>query len=443
MKKIIFLLFVNISALAQWNGAASSTDYASNIHRTGFVGIGTPTPTSPFHIEGSSVDLQLLIKNTSPNGARTFLSSFVGKSSIQSDKDFTIRTNSTGGWSDKLIVTHSGNVGIGLNAVAPTAKFEVIGQDVNFISGTAYNSLSIGRTAAEKFVLNATDYHGYIDYVQDVDNDEPHVFYLRNLAEGTSIGNDIRFQTALSDRMIIRGNGNVSVGPYVGRTRFHVYTNDITAVTDNTAMEAMRLSRKATAGLSQQEVSMGVFLSKYNAIDGNSNTRADFRLSNNGNVANAYGNDLSVIVPVMSLLGNGRVGIGTTNPDNTLTVNGIIHSKEVKVDLDVPAPDYVFAPDYNLLPLSEVESYIKANKHLPEVPSAKQMGEEGLNLKEMNLLLLKKVEELTLHLIALDKKNSQIEFENAQLKTQASQVDKMKQEIAEIKTLLLDITSKK
>jgi hypothetical protein len=102
------------------------------------------------------------------------------------------------------------------------------------------------------------------------------------------------------------------------------------------------------------------------------------------------------------------LGLGTTTPDQKLTVDGNWKNsrcEEVRVDLiaGAVAPDYVFEPTYNLLPLSEVETYIKANKHLPEVPSAKQMEEEGLNLKEMNLLLLKKVEELTLHLIEQSK----------------------------------------
>lgn len=105
---------------------------------------------------------------------------------------------------------------------------------------------------------------------------------------------------------------------------------------------------------------------------------------------------------------NGNVGIGTSVPDAKLTVKGHIHTEEVRVDLSVPGPDYVFEPDYNLSTLAEVEAYIKANKHLPEVPSAKQMAEEGLNLKEMNLLLLKKVEELTLHLIEQQKQITEL-----------------------------------
>lgn len=100
---------------------------------------------------------------------------------------------------------------------------------------------------------------------------------------------------------------------------------------------------------------------------------------------------------------NGRVGIGTTNPQAKLAVNGNILAKEIKVKTDISVPDYVFEPGYKVLSLAEIESYVKEHKHLPEVPSAKEIGEEGLDLAEMNLALLKKVEEQTLHLIELQK----------------------------------------
>jgi hypothetical protein len=113
----------------------------------------------------------------------------------------------------------------------------------------------------------------------------------------------------------------------------------------------------------------------------------------------------------------GNVGIGTVSPDAKLAVKGTIHSQEVKVDLQgAVAPDYVFEKDYNLRPLSDVESYIRMNKHLPEIPSAKQMEEEGLHLKEMNLLLLKKVEELTLYVIQLKEEIEQQQKEIESLK---------------------------
>jgi hypothetical protein len=111
-----------------------------------------------------------------------------------------------------------------------------------------------------------------------------------------------------------------------------------------------------------------------------------------------------------SFFNGGNVGIGTTTPDSKLTVKGHIHAEEVRVDLNVPGPDYVFEENYNLPSLTEVESYIKANKHLPEIPSAKEMEEKGINLSEMNMLLLKKVEELTLYILQQEKRITELEL---------------------------------
>jgi hypothetical protein len=99
---------------------------------------------------------------------------------------------------------------------------------------------------------------------------------------------------------------------------------------------------------------------------------------------------------------NGNVGIGTKSPDEKLTVNGKVHAKEIRVDGNA-MPDYVFEENYQLFSLKQTEAFIKKNKHLPEVPSAEEADKNGLELGEMNKLLLKKIEELTLHLIEKDK----------------------------------------
>lgn len=99
----------------------------------------------------------------------------------------------------------------------------------------------------------------------------------------------------------------------------------------------------------------------------------------------------------------GNVGIGSQNPDQKLTVKGKIHAEEVIVDLNVPVADYVFKPSYNLMPLPEVEQYVKTNSHLPEIPSATEITKNGLSMGEMQNKLLQKVEEQTLYIIGLNK----------------------------------------
>lgn len=106
----------------------------------------------------------------------------------------------------------------------------------------------------------------------------------------------------------------------------------------------------------------------------------------------------------------GNVGIGTTAPDAKLTVKGQVHAQEVKVDMNGPvAPDYVFDKNHALPSLETIKSYIEQNHHLPEVPSAKEFEEKGINVGEMNMLLLKKVEELTLHILQQEERIKALE----------------------------------
>lgn len=128
----------------------------------------------------------------------------------------------------------------------------------------------------------------------------------------------------------------------------------------------------------------------------------------------------------MTILENGYIGIGTTSPTVALTVAGNIYAREVKVNVNAGAPDYVFAKEYRLLTLKEVGDYIRQNKHLPEVPPALEMEKEGINLSEMNMLLLKKIEELTLY--AIDQ-NSKVDLLMEQLKAQQEEINRLIQSI--------------
>jgi hypothetical protein len=141
-----------------------------------------------------------------------------------------------------------------------------------------------------------------------------------------------------------------------------------------------------------------------------------------------YGNDLTIN-------GNGNVIIGQAsqfNPAYILDVFGTERANQIVVNAS--GADFVFDPAYKLHPLSFVKKYIEQNHHLPEIPSAKQMRTDGLNLGDNQMKLLQKVEELTLYTIAADKKiedaaaivtqqNTQLLQQQAQLKAQQAQID--------------------
>jgi hypothetical protein len=114
---------------------------------------------------------------------------------------------------------------------------------------------------------------------------------------------------------------------------------------------------------------------------------------------------------------NGKIGLGVfaNSEDALLVVDGKILAEEVKVQT-VPASDYVFEPDYDLKPLHEVDQFIQQNKHLPDIPSAEEFKENGVGLGEMDDMLLRKVEELTLYMIQMQKQLDELQAENASLK---------------------------
>ncbi|MGB3467345.1 MAG: hypothetical protein WBA74_18825 [Cyclobacteriaceae bacterium] len=120
----------------------------------------------------------------------------------------------------------------------------------------------------------------------------------------------------------------------------------------------------------------------------------------------------------MMIRNNGKIGIGLApffSTDALFSVDGLIASEEIVVR-DVTGADFVFDTDYDLRSLEEIEAFVKENKHLPEIAPAKVMHEEGLELGEMNIKLLQKVEELTLYLIEQNKKIEALQQEVSNLK---------------------------
>ena len=137
---------------------------------------------------------------------------------------------------------------------------------------------------------------------------------------------------------------------------------------------------------------------------------------------------------LLFLSDNYKVGIGTQNLECTtctgykLFVKDGIKTEKVKVEIAASNgwADYVFKKDYLLMPLNELDQFIKTNGHLPEVPTTEEAIANGIELKEMNILLLKKVEELTLYTLQQQK---QIDLQQEELQEQSKSLKKLAEKI--------------
>lgn len=129
---------------------------------------------------------------------------------------------------------------------------------------------------------------------------------------------------------------------------------------------------------------------------------------------------------------NGNVGIGFNNPAYKLEVNGIVRASSFSA-VSPPWADFVFDEDYQLIELGEVEEFIKQHKHLPDIPSENEVKENGIDLVEMNKLLLQKIEELTLYSI---QQNNRIQNQSKIIENQGSELDSYLKRLLHIENLL-------
>lgn len=208
-------------------------------------------------------------------------------------------------------------------------------------------------------------------------------------------------------------NGNVGIGITSPTYKLHMRGYAASFNHPEVTLAGVRLE---TSGAIEIASSSGPLA--YIDFKGSTNLNADFRGRFGYSDGFGFSFDRAGKYNVMVIRENDNVGIGTANPDEKLTVKGKIHAEEIKVDLAIPA-DYVFQkyftgsstlkPDYQMPSLNEIESFVKENHHLPNIPSASEIQQNGLQLGEMNNLLLQKVEELTLYIIEQNKRIEALE----------------------------------
>jgi len=401
MKRIKTLLLTAVVTITYHYSFAQTTN---TFPATGSAGIGTTSPLSLLHITGNvgSTDILRLGNTDASDGRSTILfTSSKGPQSWQFGENpgggaglFGLRDMTTSGFPIRFVVNTSGYMGIG--TIAPTFLLSV---------GGNASSVSGGQSSVQYFPSSTSGiYGGHVTQLIASPAAASSGFYYGVLGEagdGTGITSSFTNTiTAVGGSTIHRGTGNIT-----------------------TLITFLATSPVITNG--------GTVSNAYGLYINN--------IKSTG-ITNSYGVFQSSASDPNYFAGN--VGIGLANPQNKLDVNGTIHSKSVLVDLNGWS-DYVFKKDYPLLSLGEVKAYIDQNHHLPEMPSEQEMIKNGLNVSEMNKLLTKKVEELTLYLIEKDLKDQEHRAEIAeqkkelgamhcQLKLQEEKLNKLE---AQIKTL--------
>ena len=264
------------------------------------------------------------------------------------------------------------------------------------------------KSVGFKFRWLAHD-NGSIDYTTDTDQ----LMYLDN------VGN-------LNMKGTLTTGGNVGIGTAptadkltidMGATRSAI---NMLSDGDASAYSDLKFSVKTTTGIASGKPLMWLASLRKDGYFSNDLTGPTLEFYATRSITGGYFAPMvfksngDVILAGARNAVNGNVGIGTLDTKGyKLAVNGDAMFTKIQVKAYSNWPDYVFGESYKLMPLQELEAYVKENNHLPEVPSAKEIEEEGINVAEMNKVLLKKIEELTLHVIELEKKINVLEKKDA------------------------------
>jgi hypothetical protein len=354
--------------------------------------------------------------------AGTSSTNYIGTSDAQ---DLRIRTNGE----DKIFIqNNTGNIGIGTSN--PTEKLDVLGtvKVSNLIVPNTNSTVIIGSPSDNGYanklqVTGVSHFNGGI-----LLSDQPHASNNFTVVTGPSTSAPIKLN-------IVNGVGYGGANMLLGGTQGGGGTpaNPNIYFGDNLrAYASIGGELKTFNNLQSGDI---IFSTTPNVSTTSLQER--FRIDQNGNVGVGISLPTEKLDVNGNIYTNGKILIGTTGLNtgtHSLAVNGsAIFTKAVVKLTSAPWPDYVFAPSYKLPSLTELEKYIKLNNHLPEMPSADEVKNNGIDLGNNQTLLLKKVEELTLYIIEQNKKIELLQEEKEKIAKLQAQMDELKKLIKEQK----------
>ena len=402
---------------------------------SGNFGIGTDTPTANLHVNN---DIHVAPNAGAWNGTagkglymRYSITNNQDAAYIQS-VDRTTVTYYPMGFDASSFFFNGGNVGIGVSSLSTVNQALEVHPGVD-------SSAIIGRVHIGHIGWN--NYAGF----SHIDQDAKTSYALLQHHTGETIlntasGQFLSFRNDNEDKMILYGDGKFGIGT----TRDAVLNESLEV---HPGVDSSAIIGRAHIGHTGWDDYAG-----FSHI--NQNTQESYALLQNSDgktfLNAASGQSIEFRInneDMMAMDNNGNVGIGTNPkaPENAaykLAVDGHIKAKEVEVNV-AGWPDYVFADEYTLQSLDEVEAFIAANKHLPNVPSEQEVEENGVKLGEMDAVLLRKIEELTLYVLKQHKQIEELQQSSVSPDASGRKIEELTLYIIDLKKELEEVKSSK